>query len=87
MEEKTKRKPCERERAIPGGQAQVFRPSVTCAELCDGCGWNPEEMKRRYRDGRFAGASSRLNYLNGEREKLPDGTVRLIFPRWCESGN
>lgn len=52
-----------------------------CGRKCGSCGFNPEEQKRRLREGRFDPITRRRNQETGELIWLPEGVRRLVFPR------
>ena len=63
------------------GKQKTVAPPVNCSEFCEFCGWNPEDLKRRLREGTWREAKTRLNYETGQIEVLPRGTKRLVFRR------
>ena len=64
------------------GKSKQSMPPIICCGNCIGCGWNPSELKRRFREGKFVPALTRLNYETGELEMLPEGTQHLVFRKW-----
>lgn len=63
------------------GHEKLVMPNVTCAYDCERCGFNPSVQKRRFKEGLFMSAKHRICMLTGEKEELPEGTKRLVFPR------
>lgn len=54
-------------------------PAVECDLICETCGWNPEEAKRRMETGVMMPALSRFNTEDEVEIVLPEGVQRLVF--------
>lgn len=60
-------------------------PHVDCGESgCKSCGWNPEEAKRRMKEGYWKTMRSRLNAETDEVIVFNGKVERLAFPRKLE---
>lgn len=57
-----------------------YYPAVNCDMKCSGCGWNPEEKKRRFAEGEMKEVRMRKSAEDESWVELPEGTKRLVFP-------
>ena len=60
-------------------------PAISCSYVCERCGWNPKEQKRRLEEGRFEKRVKTLELHDDSGNTviatITDELNTLVFPR------
>lgn len=68
------------------GETGIGYPDIVCSFSCENCGWNPKEIKRRWKTGTWGPAVTRFNCEKEEVVLLPPEVKRLYF-KGVENGS